>query len=78
MREAKAWRKRRYPKAFISKLPDAESEAAETQIWLEFAVKFGRLDRDIAADLHRTYDEILTTVVGMIYHPETWILKRAQ
>lgn len=27
---AEAWRKRRYPNAFISKLSDAEAEAAET------------------------------------------------
>ncbi len=37
---AEAWRKRRYEKAFISKLSDSESEAAETQVWLEFAVKW--------------------------------------
>lgn len=36
---AEAWRKRRYPNAFVSKLSDVESEAAETQVWLEFAVK---------------------------------------
>ncbi len=29
---AEAWRKRRYPNAFVSKLSDAESEAAETQV----------------------------------------------
>ncbi len=28
---AEAWRKRRYPTAFISKLSDAEAEAAETR-----------------------------------------------
>ena len=32
---AEAWRKRRYKAAFIAKLSDAESEAAETQVWLE-------------------------------------------
>ena len=32
-----AWRKRRYKAAFVSKLSDAETEAAETQVWLEFA-----------------------------------------
>lgn len=31
---AEAWRKRRYPAAFVSKLSDAEAEAAETQTWL--------------------------------------------
>lgn len=34
---AEAWRKRRYEAAFVSKLNDAEAEAAETQVWLEFS-----------------------------------------
>jgi len=29
---AEAWRKRRYEAAFVSKLSDAETEAAETQV----------------------------------------------
>jgi four helix bundle protein len=29
---AEAWRKRRYPNAFVSKLSDADAEAAETQV----------------------------------------------
>jgi four helix bundle protein len=40
---AEAWRKRRYEAAFVSKLSDSEAEAAETQVWLEFAVKCGYL-----------------------------------
>ena len=36
---AEAWRKRRYEAAFVSKLSDSEAEAAETQVWLEFAVE---------------------------------------
>ena len=36
---AEAFRKRRYPKSFISKLSDSEGEAAETQVWLEFSEK---------------------------------------
>lgn len=35
---AQAWRKRRYKEAFIAKLSDCEGEAAETQVWLKFAV----------------------------------------
>ena len=38
---AEAWRKRRYTAAFISKLSDSESEAAETQVHMEFAVRHG-------------------------------------
>jgi four helix bundle protein len=71
---AEAWRKRRYEAAFISKLSDVEAEAAETQVWLEFAVKCKYLERDTAARLYKTYDEVLRTVVGMITHPETWVL----
>ena len=71
---AEAWRKRRYQAAFISKLSDSESEAAETQVWIEFAVKCSYLDRDRAEPLYRAYDDILRTLVGMITHPETWVI----
>jgi len=72
---AEAWRKRRYEAAFKSKLSDAETEAAETQVWLEFAVKCNYLNRDEAAELYKTYDEILGTLVGMINHSDTWVLR---
>ncbi|HUO09825.1 MAG TPA: four helix bundle protein [Phycisphaerae bacterium] len=71
---AEAWRKRRYEAAFIAKLSDAEGEAAETQVWLEFAVKCGYLQREKGVELYREYDGILRTIVGMINHPETWVI----
>ena len=71
---AEAWRKRRYEKAFVSKLSDAESEAAETQVWLEFAVKSGYLSREEASALYKTYDDIFKTIVGMINHADSWTL----
>jgi four helix bundle protein len=37
---AEAWRKRRYKAAFISKLSDAEGEAAETEVWIELAKRW--------------------------------------
>src|SRR5213080_71844 len=58
---AEAWRKRRYEAAFICKLSDSESEAAETQVWLEFAVKCGYVDPDAARPLYQAYDEVLRT-----------------
>jgi four helix bundle protein len=72
---AEAWRKRRYEKAFISKLSDAESEAAETQVWIEFAFHCDYVAREQALDLFRTYDEIVRMLVAMINHPELWILQ---
>jgi four helix bundle protein len=71
---AEAWRKRRYPAAFVSKLSDAEAEAAETQVWLTFAVKCHYLDSDAARELYATYDHILGKLVTMIRHPEQWTL----
>ncbi|MFW6068967.1 MAG: four helix bundle protein [Chloroflexota bacterium] len=71
---AEAWRKRRYEKAFVSKLSDVEAEAAEVQVWLEFAVECGYIPRDTAADLYQQYNSILRTIVGMINHPQSWIL----
>src|SRR5258707_1005564 len=71
---AEAWRKRRYRAAFVSKLCDSESETAETQVWLEFAVKCGYLTRGPAACLYGVYEEILRIIVSMINHPESWII----
>ena len=71
-----AWRKRRYEALFISKLSDAEAEAAETQVWLEYAVSCKYMDRKTAADLYERYNQILGTIVGMIHHSDSWIIKK--
>jgi four helix bundle protein len=71
---AEAWRKRRYKAAFISKLSDAESEAAETQVWLEFVTKCAYLQRDRASHLYQAYEEILRMLVPMINKPQSWVI----
>lgn len=71
---AEAWRKRRYEGSFLVKLSDSEAEAAETQTWLEFAVKCGYLDANTARDLYQTYDNILGKLVNMINNPSPWLL----
>jgi four helix bundle protein len=73
---AEAWRKRRYPNAFVSKLSDAEAESAETQVWLEFAVKCGYLDQAITNKLEEDYDHIMGKLVNMMNRPEDWKIKR--
>lgn len=72
---AEAWRKRRYPAAFVSKLNDVEAEAAETQTWLQFAVKCEYIDAGQAKPLYQEYDEIQAILVSMIHHPEQWTIK---
>ena len=71
---AEAWRRRRYAKAFIDKLSIAESEVAETQVWLEFAVECGYTQREEARELYKSYNAVIATLVGMINHPETWVI----
>jgi four helix bundle protein len=73
---AEAWRKRRYVAAFVAKLSDAEGEAAETQSWLQFAVKCGYLDAAEGRSLYRVYDEILGMLVSMISAPKSWIIPK--
>jgi four helix bundle protein len=71
---AEARRKRRDRAAFIAKLSDAEAEAVETQVWLKFAVKCNYLDRSIARDLYRNYNQVLGSLVKIINNPDTWLL----
>lgn len=75
---AEAWRKRRYEAHFVSKLSDAEAEAAETQVWIEFAVKCKYLDRKVAATLYKACDEVIAMLVAMILHPERWTIRRKE
>ncbi len=70
-----AWRKRRYEGAFVSKLSDAESEAAETQVHIEFAVKCGYLARDEGAALYKRYERLIRSLVGMIRHTDRWLIR---
>ena len=49
---AESYRKRRYPKHFISKLTDADGENSETHVWLEYAFACEYLNKD-------TYEKLL-------------------
>ena len=69
---AEAFRKRKYPKSFISKLSDSESEAAETQTWLDFSLSCKYITETEHHDLNETYDKILGKLVTMSLHPENW------
>ena len=75
---AEAWRKRRYPNAFVSKLSDAEAEAAETEVWLELAVRRGYLDQAKSALLEQEYEHILGKLVNMSSRPEQWTIRMAK
>jgi len=72
---AEAWRKRRYPAAFVSKLNDAEGEAAETQTHLEIALRCGYLSQADFDRLDAGYEEVLAMLTQMVSHPEQWTIR---
>jgi len=69
---AEAFRKRKYPKAFISKLSDCEGEAAETQVWLDYALTCNYISEDTHSHLFDKYDHIIAMLVTMASKPENW------
>jgi four helix bundle protein len=71
---AEAWRKRRYPKSFVSKLSDVEGEAAETQVWLDYALACKFINEEQHAPLFKKYDSILGMTVTMITNSDKWTL----
>jgi four helix bundle protein len=70
-----AWRRRRYKAAFIAKLNDSETEATETQVWLELSLLSGYITEDVYTELFTEYESITAQFVVMINQPEKWIIK---
>lgn len=75
---AEAWRKRRYKMAFISKLSDAETEADETLVWLEFALHCTYIDKSTFSYIADKYDKIIGKLVMMISAPDRWLLEAVE
>lgn len=69
---SEGFRSRRYPKAFVSKLGQAECEAAETQVWLDYSLACKYLDSATHGELYQEYDHILGMLVKMILNPSDW------
>ena len=72
---AEAWRKRRYEAAFVAKLSDAESEAAETQVHLEFAFRHRYMANAEFGSLDDAYEKIIGQLVRMIDQSQKWLIK---
>jgi len=73
-----AWRKRRYKAAFIAKISDSETEACETQIWLEFALRCKYLDKEKVNKLTDRHDHIISQLAIMINDADKWIVKSSK
>jgi four helix bundle protein len=65
-----AWRKRRYPAHFVSKLTDADAEATETMVWLDFSLRCGYINSSVHAEFSSGYEQIGKMLGSMISAPE--------
>jgi four helix bundle protein len=75
---AEAWRRRKYEAVFVNKLNEAEAEAAETQTWIEYAVKCEYLDRKEGARLFQACDRVIGKLVKMGNEPQRWVLQKSR
>lgn len=70
---AEGFRKRQYPKMFISKLADSDGEVAETQVWLDFAQDCGYMPNSRRDELIRGYEEVGKMLGTMMSLPEKFL-----
>ena len=66
---AEAYRKRMYPKHFISKLTDADGECSETEVWIEYALQCEYIDHATYKKLLKGYQEVGKLLGTMINKP---------
>ncbi len=72
---AEGYRKRQYPKVFANKMSDADGEATETQVWLEFSRDCKYISRKECESLITRYEEVGRTLNGMINNPKKFLPK---
>ena len=70
---AEGYRKRQVSKLFVSKLADADGEATETQIWLDFARDCGYLTVERHAELIRECEEVGKMLGSKMTMPEKFL-----
>lgn len=66
---AEAYRKRRYPKHFISKLTDADAENSETIVWLDYALACKYIKHEQYTSLQEVALEVGKLINYMINNP---------
>lgn len=70
---AEGFRKRQYPKMFLSKLADSDGETAETQVWLDFARDCEYLTTEKHDELLSKYEEVGRMLGAMMAMPEKFM-----
>ena len=73
-----AWKKRKYPAHFRSKLSDADGEGEETCHWLRTAVACGYLEHERGRALAEEYSQVGAMLNSMIENANQWCKKRTK
>ena len=73
---AEGWKKRSYPKMFVSKIIDAAGEAGETEVWLDIARDTAYISIEKNKELSDGYDEVNRMLYGMVEKPEKFCPKK--
>jgi four helix bundle protein len=73
---AEAYRKRRYAKHFTSRITDADGEASETVVFMDFAQDCGYISAELRQSLSLRYGEVGKMLGSMAGHPERFIPKQ--
>jgi four helix bundle protein len=64
------YRRKHYPKMFVSKMSDADGEGTETQVWIDFAHACGYISEQLQMEWREGYEEVGRMLGAMIAHPE--------
>lgn len=75
---AEGYRKRIYPKSFISKMADSDGECAETMVHLDFAIDCGYLNDKSYKKITEEYIQVGKMLGSMINSPEKFSGSKSQ
>ena len=75
---AESWAKRRYEKAFVSKLTDSLGEEYETECWLDYTNDSKYIHIETHERILSEYDEVRKMLISMINNPEKWCLRSGE
>jgi four helix bundle protein len=71
---AESWAKRRYEKAFVSKLTDSLGEEYETENWLDYSKDCKYIKEETHLRILSEYDEVRKMLISIINNQGKWCL----
>jgi four helix bundle protein len=72
---AEAYRRRKYPRHFRLKFTDADGEASETIVWINFSKDCQYIKEDLYRSLIKSYEEVGKMLGSMVDNPKKFLPK---